>query len=188
MKVLSSYITISVVNTKIKNILLAFLGSIVIAISAQITIPLPFTLVPITGQTFAVLSIGMVLGARYGALSLIMYLGEGIIGIPVFAGFKSGIATILGPTGGYLIGFVLAAYIVGLLSEKGWDRSFIKTCVAMLIGNIVIYIPGLIQLGIILGWDKPIFALGFTPFIIGDIIKMLFAALLFPLVWSKIKK
>jgi biotin transport system substrate-specific component len=158
-------------------------ATLFIAAFAQLSIPLQP--VPITGQTFAVLLVGMALGSRRGALALAAYLAEGAMGLPVFAEAKSGVATILGPTGGYLVGFVAAAWVVGYLAEKGWDRNFLKTFAAMAVGNAVIYALGL-------GWLLRYFAgdvnatlaAGMYPFLIGDAIKAAAAALLLPASWK----
>jgi biotin transport system substrate-specific component len=97
-------------------------GSVFIALLAQVAIPLPFSPVPITGQTFAVLLVGVLLGSRRGGLGVLLYLLEGAAGLPFFAGGTAGLARLAGPTGGYLVGFVVAAIVVGLLAERGWDR------------------------------------------------------------------
>jgi biotin transport system substrate-specific component len=112
------------------------------------------------------------------------------MGLPVFAGTPEkgiGVAYMLGPTGGYLLGFVVAAYITGLLAERGWDRSVSTTVAAMLIGNAVIYLFGLVWLGSIVGWDKPVLALGMTPFLLGDLAKILLAAAVLPALWKLFK-
>lgn len=158
-------------------------ATLFIAAVAQLSIPLQP--VPITGQTFAVLLVGMALGSRRGALALATYLAAGAAGLPVFAEAKSGIATLLGPTGGYLVGFVAAAWAVGYLAERGWDRSLLKTFAAMVIGSAVIYVFGL-------GWLTRYFAgdlnaslaAGMYPFLIGDAIKAALAALLLPTAWK----
>ncbi len=186
MTTLAQKITIPVKNALVKNILLSFLGSIAIAISAQITVPM-FP-VPMTMQIFAVLSVGMVLGSRFGALSVAMYLAEGAMGLPVFAGGGFGVASLLSASGGYLFGFVLSAYIVGRLAEAGFDKTASKTFFAMIIGTIAIYSVGLVWLGTVVGWDKPILAWGFTPFIIGDLVKSGVASALFPALWKKLSK
>ena len=115
MTVLSNRITISTNNTIAKNILLAFLGSIIISISTQIMVPM-FP-VPMTMQTFAVLCVGMSLGSRWGSISTMMYLAQGAMGLPVFAGGKFGLITLFGPTGGYLFGYVFSAFVVGYMAE-----------------------------------------------------------------------
>jgi len=169
------------------DVSLIVLGSLFVAAMAQLSIPLQP--VPVTGQTFAVLLVGMVLGSRRGALALAAYLGEGLAGLPVFAEAKSGIATILGPTGGYLIGFIAAAWLVGLLAERGFDRSLFKTLVAMVVGNLVIYAFGLAWLssfpfvsGLI--GEAGLLSLGMFPFLIGDALKAALAALLLPGAWK----
>lgn len=165
---------------------LIILGSLFVAAMAQLSIPLQP--VPITGQTFAVLLVGIVLGSRRGALSLAAYLAEGLAGLPVFAEARSGLATVLGPTGGYLIGFVAAAWLVGLLAERGFDRSLIRTLAAMAAGNIVIYVFGLAWLSTfsfvdgLLG-SSGLLTLGMIPFLMGDGLKAILAALLLPSAW-----
>jgi biotin transport system substrate-specific component len=154
-------------------------GTLFIALSAQIAIPLPFSPVPVTGQTLAVLLTGALLGSRRGGLCLLAYLVEGIVGLPVFAGGKAGLAHLLGPTGGYLVGFIAAAYITGLLAERGWDRRMGTTLLAMLLGNAVIYAFGLSWLSVFTGIGKAL-SLGFYPFISGDILKLAVATTLLP--------
>jgi len=161
-------------------------GSLFVAALAQLSIPLQP--VPVTGQTFAVLLVGMVLGSRRGALALAAYLAEGLAGLPVFAEARSGLGTVLGPTGGYLVGFIAAAWLVGLLAERGFDRRLIKTFSAMVAGNMVIYVFGLAWLstfpfvGGLLG-ESGLLTLGMMPFLIGDGIKAALAALLLPSAW-----
>ncbi|MEO0910327.1 MAG: biotin transporter BioY [Pseudomonadota bacterium] len=172
-------------KTLIRNLTLAVLGSIALWVSAKISIP--FWPVPLTMQTFVVLMIGMAFGSRLGAATVLLYLAQGAAGLPVFSGTPEkglGLAYMMSTTGGYLIGFVLAAAIVGYLAEKGWDRGIFKTATAMLIGNVAIYVPGLLWLGAIVGWDKPVLAWGLTPFITGDILKLILAALLMPALWK----
>ena len=173
----------------IRNAVLAIIGTALLWASAKIQVP--FYPVPMTLQTFAVLVIGMAYGWRLGGATLILYLAEGAAGLPVFAGTPAngiGIAYMVGGTGGYLVGFVLAAAAVGWLAERGWDRNMVSTAGAMLIGNVIIYIPGIVWLGAVLGWDKPIFEWGLTPFILGDATKLVLAALLVPLAWSALKR
>ncbi|HEC33318.1 MAG TPA: biotin transporter BioY [Chloroflexi bacterium] len=158
-------------------------GSLFIALSARITIPLPFSPVPLTGQTLAVLLIGALLGSRRGGLCLLAYLVEGIAGLPVFAGGAFGLAHLLGPTGGYLMGFIAAAYITGLLAERGWDRRTGTTFLAMLLGNAVVYACGLPWLASFTGVGRALL-LGFYPFIAEDLLKSALAAVLLPSGWS----
>ncbi|MCE2517534.1 MAG: biotin transporter BioY [Alphaproteobacteria bacterium] len=167
------------------NILLVLAGSVLIALSAQIAIPLPFTPVPVTGQTFAILMVGMALGSTRGALAVVAYLMEGAAGLPVFAGGTGGMAPLMGPTAGFLFGFVPAAFVTGFLAEGGWDRNPVTTALAMLAGNAVIYIPGLIVLGSILGTTpSTTLEYGFLPFYLGDLVKLALAAAMMPLAWK----
>lgn len=160
-------------------------GSAFVALAARISVPLPFTPVPITGQTLAVLLVGAALGSRQGALSLLLYLLEGAAGLPVFAGGASGLSRLSGPTGGYLLGFVAAAYVTGWLAEHRWDRRFRSNLLAMLIGNIVIYLFGLPWLARFVGIEK-VLPLGLYPFIPGDLIKLIIATLALPSAWKLI--
>jgi biotin transport system substrate-specific component len=164
-------------------------GSIVIALCAQIAIGYP---VPVTGQTFGVLMVAALLGSRRGALCVLTYLAEGLVGLPVFAQGKAGLAAFLGPTGGYLVGFVLAAWLVGTLSERTWDRRVPTTIAAMVLGNVVIYACGLAWLLCLTHiLARPlaggILAVGLYPFILGDILKIAVAAVLLPSGWKLIR-
>ncbi|MCX7681074.1 MAG: biotin transporter BioY [Anaerolineae bacterium] len=156
-----------------------------VALGARISIPLPFTPVPITGQTFAVLLSGVVLGSRRGALSLLMYLAYGAMGLPVFSMGRGGLAHLFGPTAGYLWGFVAAAFITGLLAERGWDRKVVTAFLAMLLGNVVIYACGLPWLARYVGYER-VLAAGLLPFIAGDVLKLLLATALLPSGWKLI--
>jgi biotin transport system substrate-specific component len=163
-------------NRALRWIALMVLGTLFLAISAHIEVPLyP---VPITMQTFAVLVLGMAYGSRLGAATLALYLLEGVSGLPVFA---TGGA--LGPTFGYIVGFILAAGAVGWLAERGWDRNLVTTAIAMLIGNVLIYVPGLIVLAGYVGIEK-VLAFGLIPFLLGDAVKLLLAATLLPIAWK----
>ncbi|MCD6239188.1 MAG: biotin transporter BioY [Thermotogae bacterium] len=162
-------------------------GSIFIVLSAQIAVPLPFSTVPITGQTLAVLMVGMLFGSRRGTITLLTYLSEGMIGLPVFAGGSGGIAHLLGPTGGYLFGFIATAFVTGSLSERRWDRKPQMVFFAMLIGNAIMYIFGLSWLSHFVGY-KRVFALGLYPFISGDILKICVAITLLPTIWKILSK
>jgi biotin transport system substrate-specific component len=159
------------------------LGStLLIALSAQIALPLPFSSVPITGQTLVVLLTGALLGSRRGSLSLLAYLAEGTLGFPVFAGGSAGLAYLMGPTGGYLVGFIAAAFIAGLLAENGWNRQVRTAFFAMLLGNIALYAFGLFWLALFVGSEK-VLVMGLLPFIPGDVIKIIFATMLLPSGW-----
>jgi len=164
---------------------LAVAGTALLTISAKIQIP--FYPVPMTLQTFVVLALGMAYGWRLGGATLLLSLAEGAAGLPVFAGTPEkgiGLAYMLGSTGGYLAGFVLAAAVCGWLAERGWDRNLIRTAAAMVIGNAVIYVPGLLWLGGLYGWDKPILEWGLTPFLAGDLAKLALATAVLPLAWK----
>ena len=181
---ISSIFPASKVDTRLRFALLAILGSLLIAISSKFQVP--FYPVPMTMQTFVILTLGMAYGWRLGAVTLLLYLGEGALGLPVFAGTPEkgiGLAYMLGGTGGYLVGFVLAAVACGWLAERGWDRRPVSTALAMLVGNALIYVPGILWLGALFGWDKPILEWGLIPFIFGDVAKLALAAAVLPLAW-----
>jgi biotin transport system substrate-specific component len=169
------------------NVLLAVMGSLAIAACAQIAIPLPFTPVPITGQTFMVLLLGIIYGSRLGAATAALYLAEGALGLPFFAGGNSGISIFGGATGGYLIGFVIAAYVVGLLAERKWDRKLFTAGAAMFLSSLIVLSFGTLWLSMFVGL-KQAFLLGFLPFIPGDIIKTVLAATVLPLGWKYLGK
>jgi len=169
-----------------RDVLLVLAGSILTALSAQVAIPLPFSPVPVTGQTFAVLLVGAVLGSRLGALSMFAYLAEGAAGLPVFAGGHGTLLWMLGPTGGYLAGFVVAAYATGWLCEHGWDRRLPTALAAMFTGNVLIYVFGLPWLGHFVGVSKVV-ALGLAPFIAGDVAKIVLAGLALPAAWKFVR-
>jgi len=160
-------------------------GVLVLAVAAKIKVPMwP---VPITMGTFAVLIIGAAYGARLGLVTILAYMLVGAIGFDVFAGSSAeaaGLTYMMGGTGGYLVGYVLATLALGALAQRGWDRSVVWMALAMLIGTVLIYVPGLAWLGQLYGWDKPILAWGLTPFLIGDVLKLALAALVLPAVWK----
>jgi len=157
---------------KARDIAIVISASWLLAISAQFSFNLPFSPVPVTGQTLAVLLIGSLLGKNRGAAAVGLYLLQGAAGLPVFAGGKSGFITLVGPTGGYLIGFIAAAYIMGILAELRYDKSLVYTGFSMLIGSLVIYIFGLFWLVQFIG-ESSALQLGLYPFLIGDFVKIL---------------
>lgn len=161
------------------------LGSMAIGIGAQVAIPVGP--VPITGQSFFVLLLGAAMGPRLAVATMLAYLAEGAIGLPVFSGGRSGLAMLVGPTAGYLYGFVIAAGLVGLLASSGWDRRFSTTLCAMALGNLVIYACGLTWLccAVGLSLSKALVA-GVYPFIFGDIFKAFAAAWLLPGLWRRL--
>jgi biotin transport system substrate-specific component len=161
---------------------LVVLFSAFVALTAQVEIPLwP---VPLTLQTLGVLFTGAVLGSRRGALALLLYLTEGALGLPVFAGGASGVGYMLGPTGGYLVGFVVAAGVVGRLAQRGWDRRLVWAAVAMVIGNVIIYACGVAWLAVFLGDLWGALVKGMLLFVVGDLIKIAVAALTLPGGWK----
>ncbi len=166
----------------LREITLIVTGTLLITASAQVRIPLPFTPVPITGQTFAVLLVGAGLGATRGVLSVLLYLTQGALGWPVFAGGTGGIMHLLGPTGGYLVGFLAAAWLTGHLAERGWDRHLSRATLAMALGNLVIYALGVLWLARFVGWPAA-FWQGALPFLPGDALKIALAAAVLPSMW-----
>jgi biotin transport system substrate-specific component len=159
-------------------------GSLLIGLSAQIAIGWP---VPFTMQTFAVLMIGALFGARRGGLTVIIYLIEGAAGLPVFSLGRGGLPVLFGPTGGYLFGFIAAAYVTGLLAQNRWDRRIVTTIFAMIIGNFLILSFGLLWLSVIVGFNKALVT-GVYPFIAGDLIKIGMSAALLPSGWKLLAK
>ncbi|HEY5545984.1 MAG TPA: biotin transporter BioY [Gemmatimonadaceae bacterium] len=160
-------------------------GSLAIAAAAQLRIVLPFTLVPVTGQTFAVLLVGALFGARRGAATVMTYLSLGLMGLPVFAAAPPGPGALLSPTAGYLAGFVAAAWVTGTLSERGWDRRPWSTALAMGIGSAVIFAFGVLWLSRFVGWTQ-VLQTGFLPFIPGDLLKIGLATAILPAGWKLI--
>lgn len=175
--------------TFLKDISLIFIFSLVIALCAQIAIPLPFTAVPLTLQTLGVLLTGAALGSRKGSIALVFYLLYGALGAPVFAAGSGGLIKLTGFTAGYLLAFPVAAFVTGWLCEKGYDRSFKTSIISMIPGSLVIYLFGVLWLAF-LTQQNIITAInqGMMPFITGDIIKILLAGMLIPLTWKLIGK
>ncbi len=170
----------------LKRAALLALGIALLALSAKIRVPLWPSPVPLTFGTFAVMLLGAAYGPRLGLATLLGYLGLGALGFDVFANSsatENGLSYMAGPTGGYLVGFVLASLALGVAARRGWDRNVWRMALAMAIGNALIYAPGLLWLGHVYGWNKPILAWGLTPFLIGDALKLALAAVLLPGVW-----
>ncbi|WP_170349094.1 biotin transporter BioY [Ruegeria atlantica] len=170
---------------RVKQVALVAVGIVTLAIAAKIKVPMwP---VPITMGTFAVLTIGTAYGARLGLITMLGYLLIGALGFDVFAGSsaeKFGLTYMMGGTGGYLVGYLMATVLLGALAACGWDRSVGKLALALVLANVLIYVPGLLWLGQLYGWDKPILEWGLTPFLMGDVIKLALAALLIPGLWK----
>ena len=167
------------------NQLMAVLAGIAL-LTASAHIKIPFYPVPLTMQTLIVLGIGMTYGARLSGATLLGYLSAGFVGLPVFAG-GAGMAYMMGPTGGYLAGFFAAAVVLGALAERGWTRSWATAAAAMLIGNVIIYLLGVGWLTSLIGWDKAV-QFGLLPFLYGDALKLIIAALGVPYLWSKLRQ
>tara|TARA_B100001105_G_scaffold25454_1_gene17858 strand:- start:497 stop:1057 length:561 start_codon:yes stop_codon:yes gene_type:complete len=172
-------------NKIAKIILVAVLGTLLLTISAKIKIP--FYPVPMTMQTFMVLFLGITLGPKIGLLTISLYLFEGIFGLPVFAGTPEkgiGLIYFTGPTMGYLIGFLVAVYFAGSFK---YDKGIINTFLKLIFSISFVYILGMIWLGTLIGWDKPIFKLGALPFLLAELFKMLLLLFLTPTL-LKVKK
>jgi biotin transport system substrate-specific component len=163
------------------KVLLVVVGSLLLTVSAKVQVP--FWPVPMTMQTFVVLGIGAAYGARLGGVTLAVYLGQGALGLPVFAG-GAGIAYLAGPTAGYLLGFLVAAVLVGGLAERGHCRNRLSTFVVFLAGTLVIFALGAGWLAVLFGPAAALTA-GILPFITSEIAKLVLAALLFPLAWKR---
>ena len=175
-------------SSVLTDALLVLGGAALVALAAQIEIHLGFTPVPITLQTFAVLLVGAALGSVLGVAALGLYLLLGLVGAPVYAGGESGWEWVEGATGGYLVGFMLAAGVAGLLAERQWDRRLATAVTALLTGNVLIYAFGLPWLAHVadLGWQET-FEQGLYPFVVGDLAKLYLAGALLPAAWRLVK-
>jgi biotin transport system substrate-specific component len=159
------------------------------ALTAQLVIPLPFTPVPITGQTFAVLLAGAALGGTLGAVSMALYVLLGTVGLPFFAEGSSGWEVVRGATGGYLVGFIVAAWLVGKLAERRQDRTVATAIPLFLLGSVVIYLFGVPWLAASLGVSgTEAMERGLVPFIVGDLLKVAVAGLLLPATWALVTR
>lgn len=172
-----------------RSLALVVAFSLLTALAAQVVIPLPLNPVPITGQTFAVLLTGALLGSRLGALAMLAYLLEGALGLPFFAAGGSGTARLFfSPTSGYLLSYPAAAFLTGLLAERGWDKRFVTAAAAMALGSVVILLSGWSWLAI---WQRSAAnaaSMGVVPFIPGDIIKIALAAAVLPTGWAILRR
>lgn len=172
---------------RLKQAVLVVMGIALLTIMAKIQVPVPGSPVAIGMGTFAVLGLGAAYGARLGLVTIMGYMLIGMLGFDVFQSSTAdlnGVSYMMGSTGGYLLGYVMATVVLGVLARRGWDRSVLWMALAMLIGNVVLYVPGLAWLGALYGWDQPIVAWGLTPFIFGDALKLALAALVLPLAWK----
>lgn len=168
----------------VRAVLLVTAGAVLTALGAQIRFTVPGMAVPFTGQTAAVLLTGAALGSRLGPASMLLYLALGAIGLPVYSGGAHGIGQLLGATGGYLAGFVVAAAVVGRLAERGWDRTVASAALLMVLGNLVIYAIGVPVLAMVMDWPLGrAIQQGAVAFFAWDAAKILLAAGLLPLAW-----
>jgi biotin transport system substrate-specific component len=163
---------------------LTITGSLLLTASAKAQFPMwP---VPMTMQSFVVLVLGMAYGARLAAATVALYLVQGALGLPVFAGTPEkgiGIAYMAGPTGGYLAGFIVAAVAMGWLAERGWDRTLVRSVAAMAVGTVLLFVCGVGWLAALIGWQKAV-AAGLTPFLFGSLLKLALAATVLPMSWK----
>jgi biotin transport system substrate-specific component len=171
----------------LRDLVLILTGSLFVALLARVEILLPGMPVPITGQTFGVLLVGAALGSKRGAACMALYLAEGALGLPFFAGGAHGIEIVIGATGGYLIGFIAAAYVIGLLAERGLERSVRTSLVPFLVGTLIIYVCGVAWLAVVLGSFGDALKFGLIPFLLGDAIKLIAAALALPAAWRLVR-
>ncbi len=176
-------------TTAISNTTLIVGGTVFMSLMAQIAIPVPGSPVPITGQTLGVLLLGSAYGASLGVATISLYLVLGMLGAPVFAQGAHGLSKIAGPTGGYLVGMLFAALVVGALANRHWDGHLRTSFGQMLLGELLIFGPGLLWLKIYTGasWAWTVTA-GFTPFVVGEIIKIGLAGTALPSVWALVRK
>lgn len=176
-------------NRWLRFLAFAVAGSIALTISAKVSIPaIP---VPFTLQTLVVLLLGFAYGPALAGATVGLYLLQGAFGLPVFQGTPEkglGVAYMMGPTGGYLLGFFVAAVVCGKLAQKGWDKRFSSMALGMVAGNAIIYAFGLAWLGTLIGWDKPVLQYGMIPFLAGDLIKIAIAVALVPMIWARVKR
>jgi biotin transport system substrate-specific component len=173
----------------ITDVLLVLAGTGLVAAAAQVSFKLPFTPVPITGQTFAVVLVGASLGSVRGTASLMLYLWLGVAGAPIYAHHDSGWNVITSASGGYIVGFVLAAAVTGFLAERGWDRRFSSSIGGMLTGNVIVYLVGLPWLAVVLNTNlEKTLEYGLYPFVPGDTFKLYLAAAVLPTTWRLVER
>ena len=172
-----------------RSVALVVAFSLFVALAAQVVVPLPWTPVPITGQTFAVLLTGALLGSRLGALALVAYLAEGAVGLPFFSGGAGGPQYLFfSPTAGYLFAFPVAAFVTGYLAERGWDRRLLTAAAAMALGSLVILAGGWAWLALSLRNGVEALRLGVAPFLVGDLVKIALAAAALPAGWALVRR
>ncbi len=161
------------------------LGSALMTLSAKVQVP--FWPVPMTMQSMVAILIGMACGSRLAAVTILAYLAQGLAGLPVFAGAGAGPAYMAGPTGGYLVGFVLAAALTGWLAERGWDRTPLKALAALAIGHAMVFVPGVAWMAVLFGGEKAI-ALGLAPFWAATLLKTALGAAILQVAWKVVAR
>ena len=177
------------VNRAVQAAVLVVAGTAILAISAKTQVP--FWPVPMTLQTLAVMAIAAADGSNLAVATVIAYIAEGLVGIPVFAGAAAGPAYVLGPTGGFLLAFVVGAAIVGFAADRGDSRSFAKLAIAMVLADVVIFALGLVWLGAAvpkIGYSAKLLSIGLYPFVLGDLLKIALASMLIPAVWGLVRR
>lgn len=174
-------------NSALRGAALVLGGSVLIALAAQVS--LPMFPVPMTLQTLAILAVGLTLGARLGTMALLAYLAEGAAGLPVFANGGAGVAYMTGPTAGFLVGFVMMAFVAGYASDKGMTRSFIGAALVALVASALLYVPGLAYPAAAMGKTFPeLFSGWMLPFVLGDMVKAALAALIVTGGWAALRR
>ncbi|MGY5764153.1 biotin transporter BioY [Brachybacterium sp. DNPG3] len=179
-------------SSRVKDVALVLGGALLVALLAQVTIPMPY--VPITGQTLAVIVVGSALGARRGAAALTTYMVAGLAGLPVFAGFSGSLAMVMQPSFGFIVGFIPAAALAGWFAERAWDRRAWTAMLGFVAASVVPFLIGVPYMAYILnvvmglGMDfSGIMAAGVTPFIAGGVVKAAIAAVAIPLAWKGVR-
>ncbi len=172
----------------LRAVILVLAGSLLLTLAAKIKVP--FYPVPMTMQPLAVIALALALGSRLSVAAVFAYLAQGAAGLPVFTGTPpavAGLAYLIGPTGGFLVGFALAAAVTGALADRGWARSYIGALVASLVGLVVLYAPGVLWLGQLIGFEQAL-AAGVAPFILKDLVATVLAGLIVPTLWAVSRK
>jgi biotin transport system substrate-specific component len=172
-------------NSLIRTVGFAIVGSMLLALASKVQVP--FWPVPMTMQSLVIMMLGMAYGSRLATATVLLYLAEGLAGLPVFAGTGAGFAYMTGPTAGYLVGFVAAAGLIGWLAERGWDRSPVKALIAMSVGHVLLFVPGVAWLAVLFGTEKAI-AVGLTPFIAATLLKTALGAALMHASWMVVAR
>lgn len=180
---------INTLNLALRYVLLTTIGILLLTLSAKINVPsYPARM---TMQTYMVFLLALVYGSRLAMVTLLTYMAIGLMGVAVFSGTPDkgiGWLYMSGPTGGYLLGFVIATFIIGKMADIGWSKSFLKSILILIVGEIIIIALGVLWLGQIIGWDKPVLEVGAYPFLLGDFMKIILAAVTTTLIWKTIDK